>query len=155
MITLIIATSLIISFVVFIIKRFKSRIIIFQEKKFIVPFKDRKCPVIHFDGVGTYRNGKGKWLPENHFNLAEWTWADKYDKNFIFSILLKPCLRITNPHIIGALAFLYILIVWGAAMFIPVVLVNNLQGILGFWIIIGAAILFRELMIKRNIVAYL
>ena len=88
-------------------------------------------------------------------NLAEWMWADKFDKHLIFNFLSNSYLRITSPHIIGALVFLYVLIVMFTSVLTPEILINSLQGILGFWIIIGVAILFREFIIKRSRVAYL
>lgn len=134
----------------FVYKRFKSCIIVFENERFIVPLKDRNCPVMDFDSKGTYRkDNNGNWYPESRFTLAEWSWADRFNTKYFMNKFVKVYLNIFKDSFYVFIISLYFGIVFFLGIF-PDKLEESLSLIFIFWLGLLFSAIFKELLSKKK-----
>ena len=136
----------------FLYKRFKSCILVFKGKKFIVSFGDRNCKVFHFDGIkGNYcRDEMDNWSPENKFNLAEWAWADKFNMRFFVNRFAQLYLKIFIGRLYAVIVFVYLCVVYSLT-FLDDKLQKNLNLFLIFWLGLLLSIIFKEFILWKRL----
>jgi|GEM_PF-3106325 hypothetical protein len=147
---IIVVFSVLIFLLYFVYRRIKSCIVIFKGQKFIVPYKDKNCAVMHFDSMGTYRKDEGgNWYPENRFNLAEWTWADIFNRKYFFIRFSEIYLKFFSSKFYVSIVLLYFSLISFLAIF-PDKLENYLIPILFFWISILATVVLKEFILHMK-----